>query len=137
MWKAALAAAMLATMGATVVAAQDYATQDYTTAAVEPAQGGAVTEGHIARIKAALKLRPGQQQYWPAVESALRNLNRRSQAASAGMVRRAAAVVIDANDLRRLTSVAGPLLSSLDDAQKENGLRVVRSMGFGHLASAF
>jgi hypothetical protein len=121
MWKAALAGAMLATMGATVVVAEDYAT-----AAIEPAQGGAVTEGHIA-----------QQQYWPAVESALRNLNRRSQAASDGMVRRAAAVVIDANDLRRLSAVAGPLIGSLDDAQKENGLRVVRSMGFGHLASAF
>jgi hypothetical protein len=132
MWKAALAGAMLATMGATVVVAEDYAT-----AALEPAQGGAVTEGHIARLKSALKLKPHQQQYWPAVESALRNLNRRSQAASDGLVRRAAAVVIDANDLRRLSAVAGPLIGSLDDAQKENGLRVVRSMGFGHLASAF
>ncbi len=137
MWKAALAGAVLA-LGMNAAAAEDY-----TTASIEPqaresqARGRAVSEGHIASLKAALKLRPGQQQYWPAVESALRGISARSQAASDGLARRAAALVVDANDLRRLSAVAAPLIASLDDTQKENGLRVVRSMGFGHLAAAF
>lgn len=137
MWKAALAGALLATTGATLASAQDFAT-----AAVEARsgrEGGAiVTEGHIARLKAVLKLTPAQQQYWPAVESALRSFARRQQhGGSDGMVRRAAAAAGDANDARRLVSVARPLVNSLDDKQKQDAMTLAQSLGLGHLASAF
>src|SRR5262249_7422499 len=42
-----------------------------------PAHSGlVVTEGHIARLKAALRLTPEQEKLWPAVESALRDVIR-------------------------------------------------------------
>jgi len=137
MWKAVLAGAMLATMGATFVSAQDinYAAEETGTSQ----RRVVVTDGQIARLRAALKLTSDQQRYWPAVESALRGLARRQQndRGSDGMVRRAAAAAVDANVVRRVVSAAGPLISVLDEQQKQAGMRVVQALGFGHLAAAF
>jgi hypothetical protein len=136
MWKAALAGAMLATMGAPCVSAQDYQTASYESDRASRSPG--VTEGHIARLKAALRLTAAQLHYWPAVESALRTLaHRQSKDRSAeGLARRAAAAAVDANAMRRVASAAAPLIGSLDDKQRQDGMRVIRSLGFASLASA-
>jgi len=144
MWKAALAGALLATVATTFVSAQDFdAYSHYSNSAGETTRSAqqrvVVTDGQIARLRAALRLTSEQLRYWPAVESALRSLSRRAHAdrSSDGMIRRAAASAVDANAVRRVVSAAGPLISVLDEKQKQAGMRVVRSLGFGHLASSF
>jgi hypothetical protein len=47
------------------------------------------------------------------------------------------AVAVDVQELRRLGSVAMPLIHSLDPEQKQAAQRVVQSMGFGTVAAAF
>lgn len=138
MLKAALAGVLLATMGATFVSvqasAQEFASVETGHAARQPV----VTEGHIARLRSALKLASSQQHLWPAVESALRNLARRQtrDSSSSGRVRRAAAAVGDVDGVRRVALAAGPLIASLDETQRQDGMRVIRSLGLGGLASA-
>ena len=141
MWKAALAGAMLATVGATCVSAQTYETASYEAGQANESgtsHAKVVTEGHIARLKAALRLTSAQLHYWPAVESALRSLShRQSKDRSAdGVARRIAAAAIDANAMRRVASAAAPLIGSLDEKQRQDGTRVIRALGFSSLASA-
>ena len=136
MWKAALAGAMLATTGVTFVQAQDHQYGAY-----ESTQAGqrapTVTSGHIARLKAALRLTPAQQKYWPAVESALRSLGRsEANASGRGWTKRAGAAVGSANAVRRVAAAARPLVSVLDERQKQDGMQVIRALGFSSLASA-
>jgi len=118
MWKTALAGVLLATMGVTCVSAQEYQRASYESAGAS--HGPVVTSGHIARLKAALRLTSAQMHYWPAVESALRGLaQRHSRDRSAdGMARRVAAAAVDANALRRVAAAARPLISSLDEKQR-------------------
>jgi hypothetical protein len=52
------------------------------------------------------------------------------------MMRRVAAAAVDANALRRVVSAARPLIKSLDDQQKQDGMQVINSLGFSSLASA-
>jgi hypothetical protein len=163
MWKAALAGVTLATVGATFAEAQDLKgydqqefkqayQQDFQTASLQTSSlrtaalhhgGGSITSGSIARLKAALKLRPDQQHLWPAVESALHGLMHRQarDTGSDGFVERwsnrATTAVVNADGMRRLASAAGPLIGSLDEKQKQDGMRVVRALGFADLASAF
>jgi hypothetical protein len=142
MWKAALAGAMLATVGVTCASAQTYETASYEQGQVgESGQAGSakvVTAGHIARLKAALHLTAAQLHYWPAVESALRGLSHRQSKdhSGDGVARRIAAAAIDANALRRVVTAAGPLIGSLDEKQRQEGLRVIRALGFSSLAAA-
>jgi hypothetical protein len=134
MWKAALAGAMLATTGATFCVAQEFAPAAYENAQ-RAQRGPVVTAGHIARLRAALKLTPSQQRYWPAVERALRRLNSGS-AAGQSWGRRASAAVGQADAVRRVAAAARPLIGVLDEKQKQDGMRLIRALGFSSLASA-
>jgi hypothetical protein len=140
MYKAALAGAVLAAVGSTCTFAQNYETASYEQTGEAGHASGAkvVTAGHIARLKAALRLTSAQLHYWPAVESALRGLSQRQSKdhSGDGVARRIAAAAIDANALRRVVSAAGPLIGSLDEKQRQDGLRVIRALGFSSLASA-
>ena len=131
MLKAALAGAMLATTGATLCLAQD---SDFTSRGHFQTQQRTptVTAGHIARLKAALKLNADQQKHWPAVESALRRLSRK-EASGNGSI---SGAVVHADALRRVASAARPLINALDDRQKQAGMQVIRALGFSSLASA-
>jgi hypothetical protein len=133
MWKAALAGALLATTGATLGLAQEFETASY-----QRSQAGSViTEGHIARLKGALRLTAEQQRHWPAVASALRGLSRASSnAGTAQGVGRATAAMSAANAMRRVAAAARPLINSLSDQQRQAGMQVIRSSGLSHLASA-
>jgi hypothetical protein len=146
MLKAALVGAMALTMGTVLsvsAQAQSFAVDSYENHT--PAQRGPViTEGHIARLKSALNLTSAQHQYWGPVESALRGLARsqRDENSNAGFVRRmtdrASAMASSAMQMRRLSAAAGPLIRSLDDTQKHNGMMVARRFGFErYVAAAF
>jgi hypothetical protein len=146
MWKAALVGAAALAMGtvfSVAAQAQSFAVDSYESHA-SAQRGPAITEGQIARLKAALNLTSSQQQYWAPVESALRALARsqREENSNAGFVRRmtdrATSMASSAMHMRRLSAAAGPLIRSLDDAQKHHGMMVVRRMGFErYVAAAF
>jgi hypothetical protein len=106
-------------------------------------RGPVIKEAHIARLRAALNLTAEQQRYWGPVENALRALAREQarEEASVGLVARmtdkASAVASTAVKLRRLASVARPLIKVLDENQKRSAMNFVHSAGFSHLAAAF
>ncbi len=135
MWKAALAGAIaLATVGSLSVSSQGVGV------ARAAAQDVILTDAHIAPLKSTLKLTPAQEQHWHPVEATLRALvhqKTRDDSAEAGLVRRVHARVagytVNAVALQRLASVAQPLLNSLDEGQKRDGLTVIRAMGVANL----
>ena len=102
-----------------------------------------ITDAHIARLKAMLRLTPVQERYWPPVEAALRQFARqqaREDAAAAGFVQRlrdhAAAASAQTVGLKRVLSAAMPLIRALDEEQKQDALKLARALGFASLASA-
>jgi hypothetical protein len=96
------------------------------------AQDVVVTEGKIARLRSALRLTGEQLQHWRPVEAALRAAIREQREAH-GLVQKVRERVSDyagsAMALRRALSVAGPLIASLDERQREGGRNALRSMG--------
>ena len=100
-----------------------------------------ITEGHIARLRAALKLTPMQQQYWAPVEAALNQIARQQARAEVGtgyrLADRTSAIATTLMQLQRLRSVAMPLIYSLDENQKREAIAFARTMGFQQLVAAF
>jgi|HubBroStandDraft_6_1064221.scaffolds.fasta_scaffold91984_2 hypothetical protein len=87
--------------------------------------GAVLSDGQIANIKQRLKLTPDQQQMWPAVEVALRNLNygkkadgAHRNAGSQDATHRVATLDTDSDEVQHLTSAAFPLIMSFSDDQK-------------------
>jgi hypothetical protein len=86
--------------------------------------GAVLSDGQIANIKQRLKLTPDQQQMWPAVEVALRNLSygkktegvRKNGTQDGGS--RVAMLDTDSSEVQHLTSAAFPLVMSFSDDQK-------------------
>jgi hypothetical protein len=85
-----------------------------------------ITNAHIARIKAVLKLNPQQEALWPPVEAALRDIIR-TQHGSAE---------IEPSQLQRLGAAAYPLIMSLGEDQKRSAKVLARSMGLEKLVAA-
>jgi hypothetical protein len=100
--------------------------------AAAAAQDVVVTEGKIARLRAALRLSGEQLQHWRPVEAALRAAIR-EQREGEGWVRKVRDRVGEyaggAMALQRAMSAAGPLIASLDEKQRESGRNALRSMG--------
>ena len=102
-----------------------------------------LTSARIARIKAALKLTPAQERYWPPVEAALRELMRHQAREGSGgdaAVRadsRKPAIDLDSAHLHRIGAAAMPLIMSLGEEQKRDALRLARAMGLGKVVSLF
>jgi len=131
MLKVALASIALATAGITFCHAQESQFRNFGGRGYEApaaARAPVVTSGHIARLKAALRLMSAQHRHWPAVEAALRGLSSGSRSVNAA--------VSQAKALRRVASAARPLIASLNEQQKQDGMRVIRALGFSSLASA-
>ena len=83
-------------------------------------------DAQIASIKTRLHLTPDQEQMWPAVEAALRNMAyKRTQQA------------VDPEAVEGLKSVAVPLIMSFSSEQKEEVRSVAHVMGLDQLASQF
>ena len=79
----------------------------------------------LANLKRRLRLAPIQIQYWPAVESALRNaIQNRSQTGS-----------ITTEKMQELVKASTPLLLVLNEDQKKEARRSARKLGFDNIAS--
>jgi len=101
-----------------------------------------ITDGHIARLRAILRLSPAQQQLWAPVEVALSDLARQqARGEAAGFVTRItdrnSAISATANHLQRIKSIAMPLIQSLDETQKRDAIAFGRHMGLMQLVAAF
>lgn len=83
----------------------------------------ALTEVAIARYRVALKLTTEQEKYWPAVASALRHLAHLPE--------------INEAAVRRVAPSMSPLLSHLDDHQKQVAMNLVANSGLAQYASLF
>ena len=99
------------------------------------AQEVVVTEGKIARLRAALRLTADQVQHWRPVEAALRAAIRAQHQTEEhdGWVQkvrtRVRGYASNAMALQQAMSAAGPLIASLDERQRESGRNVLRAMG--------
>ncbi len=103
---------------------------------------GALTQVNVARIKAALKLTPEQQAYWPPIEVALRDIQREQADPSAnpGLLRRISnrvvSVVLNGAAAARLAAAARPLVKALTSEQRDTAISLAREMGLGPMLAA-
>jgi hypothetical protein len=94
-------------------------------------------DAQIASIKTRLKLTTYQEQYWPAVESALKAIGQKMARGPASRDSRAAAARIDVNspEVQQLTSAAVPLIMNLREDQKQEVRMLARVIGLDSVAS--
>ncbi|MGZ5828056.1 MAG: hypothetical protein ACXWJW_05925 [Xanthobacteraceae bacterium] len=98
--------------------------------------GPDVTEAKIARLKHTLHLTAEQAVHWHPVESALRRMVQASRRdPNSGLVQRVRAKVsgytAGASAYQEVANAAGPLIATLDDRQRHDGMRLIREFGFG------
>jgi len=99
------------------------------------AQEVVVTEGKIARLRAALRLTGEQMQHWRPVEAALRAAIRAQHQTEEqdGWVQkvrtRVRGYASNAMALQQAMSAAGPLIATLDERQRQSGRNALRAMG--------
>jgi outer membrane biosynthesis protein TonB len=100
-------------------------------------------DAQLASIKTRLKLSDYQEQYWPAVASALHALGQR---AAREPVRQASAyanegplsrINPDGPEVEQLKSAAFPLIMSMNDEQKNQVRMLAHVMGLEQVASSF
>jgi hypothetical protein len=98
--------------------------------------GYMLSDAQIADIKRRLHLTPDQEQMWPAVAVALRNIGAEGEREAAW---RGASSTIDPNSpqVQDLKSAAIPLLMSFSDEQKDEVRNLAHRMGLDQLASEF
>ncbi len=101
-----------------------------------------LNDAQIASIKERLNLTPSQQQMWPAVEAALRNITYSKTAARAPTDvrvhgRQIAAIDPNSAEVQNLKSAAFPMLMSFSENQKQEVRTLTRLMGLEQLASQF
>jgi hypothetical protein len=101
------------------------------------AASGAIDESQIAHVKARLRLTRSQEQYWPAVEAALRDVIRQHarEARRTGARRGAPSIDTNSPEVQRLTFAAMPLLMQLREDQKHEVRKFARTIGLDHVAS--
>jgi hypothetical protein len=102
--------------------------------------GYMLNDAQIASIKERLNLTPDQEQMWPAVEAALRNIaySHAQQARGHGFPAGASeTAAVDPNAVQGLKSAAVPLIMSFNTEQKEEVRSIVHVMGLDQLASQF
>jgi hypothetical protein len=102
--------------------------------------GFMLDDAQIASIKGRLHLTPDQEQMWPAVEAALRNIayTRAQQARRRGVSGETTQVAdIDPDSVAGLKSAAVPLIMSFDEDQKQEVRNLAHVMGLDQLASQF
>jgi hypothetical protein len=102
--------------------------------------GYMLDDAQIASIKERLHLTPDQEQMWPAVEAALRNMTY-TQVQEARAVRGGSSntqvAAVDPDAVQGLKSAAVPLIMSFNADQKEEVRSIVHVMGLDQLASQF
>jgi hypothetical protein len=97
------------------------------------ARAETTTTVDISRIKSGLHLRPEQAAYWPAVETAVREVARRQGGHRMGRV---VSITLDASAIQYIASAARPLISALDFQQLQAANGVASEMGLGAVVAA-
>jgi hypothetical protein len=105
------------------------------------AAGLMLNDAQIASIKTRLRLTPDQEQMWPAVEAALRNIaytrTREARRHNAPANTQIASADADGVDVRDLKSAAIPLIMSFNSEQKDEVRNLAHVMGLDQLATQF
>jgi len=105
------------------------------------ASGYMLNDAQIASIKTRLHLTPDQEQMWPAVEAALRNIaytrSREARRHGAPANTQVASADADGVDVRDLKSAAIPLIMSFNSEQKDEVRNLAHVMGLDQLATQF
>lgn len=96
--------------------------------------GYLLNDAQIVSIKQRLHLTPDQEQMWPAVEAALRNM---AYTHTQPARRTAQTAEVDPNAVQGLKSAAVPLILSFNAEQKDEVRNLVHVMGLDQLASQF
>ena len=108
---------------------------------VDERPGFILNDAQIASIKARLHMTPDQEDMWPAVEAALRNLayTRAREVRRHGESAEAQLASADPNsaEVQGLKSAAIPLLMSFNSEQKDEVRNLAHVMGLDQLASQF
>jgi hypothetical protein len=101
-----------------------------------PAESNMFDDGAIAGLKTRLRLSADQMEYWPAVESALREVAR-TQLRHTGKAMQGRRINIDVNsaEVQQLIWAAMPLLMRLREEQKSEVRKLARIMGLEQVAS--
>jgi hypothetical protein len=96
-----------------------------------------LSDVQIAGIKDRLRLSSSQEYYWPAVETALRAVARKINAARESNPKAAAAQLDpDSDEVQQLKSAAMPLLFQLREDQKDEVRKLARIIGLEKVAAA-
>ena len=96
-----------------------------------------LSDAQIAGVKERLHLSSSQEYYWPGVETALKAVARRLNAAKLSNPHAAAAQLDpDCEEVQQLKSAAMPLLFQLREDQKEEVRKLARIIGLEKVASA-
>jgi hypothetical protein len=141
MWKAGLVGAVALVLGSSAVLADSGDAEGNRVRAFK--SEAVMSFSQVSRLKAALKLSAAQEPLWAPVEQAFREIGQAQQADGShsfvqGIKSRAASAIgLNALALRRLASAAYPLIRSLNEEQKQNGLAFARSAGLASVAAAF
>ena len=101
------------------------------------AAGLMLNDAQIASIKTRLHLTADQEQMWPAVEAALRNIayTRSREAQRHGAPANTQVASADGVDVRDLKSAAIPLIMSFNSEQKDEVRNLAHVMGLDQLAT--
>lgn len=100
--------------------------------------GYMLNDAQIASIKARLNLTPDQEEMWPSVELALRNMTyMRGQPARERDASDTAGAALDPDAVQGLKSAAVPLIMSFNAEQKDEVRSLVHVMGLDQLATQF
>jgi hypothetical protein len=101
--------------------------------------GALFNAAQLASIKSRLKLTPNQEEYWPPVESALRDIGWKAAHDGRTGSRASQAATIDPNsdEVQRLKSAAFPLIMSMNEDQKREVRMLAQVMGLTQVAASF
>jgi hypothetical protein len=106
-------------------------------AKVDPRRGAVFNDKQIASIKQRLALTPDQEQYWPTIEAALREVSWKKDAKKGTHTGHQMAQVDTSRvDMERLKSIAVPLVMSFREDQKRELRSLAHLMGLTDVASA-
>jgi len=100
-----------------------------------PAESNMLDDGAIAGLKTRLRLSADQMEYWPAVESALREVARTQLRHTKQMQGRRINIDVNSAEVQQLIWAAMPLLMRLRDEQKSEVRKLARIMGLEQVAS--
>jgi hypothetical protein len=103
-----------------------------------PKSYAVLSDAQIAGIRDRLRLSSDQESYWPPVESALRAVARRIQAARLSNPNAGNNMQIDpdSQEVQQLKPAAMPLLFQLREDQKDEVRRLARVIGLEKVAAA-